>query len=240
MDEAEAYNAAGNAAYGAGDFPTATECYVEAITANGRVAKYRTNLCNAMLKRGIAYYKALVLEQIGKFPEELAACEEGLRIHRHHADLESLQSRVHEKLRLAASAATSRAVVYMATVRDDMGHERAFRFEHSVDASRLARAQNDSNERVLIMQEVVMQNYVQMMLAQPWMCVSCQCLRGVQQRATKLPLHPLCYLHNAEPSVHDAGPTPTCSSQGCAAYATEKAREMVALGTRDAMRATWR
>jgi tetratricopeptide (TPR) repeat protein len=104
MDEAEAYNAAGNEYYNQGDFVKASELYFGAVKVNGKVAKYRTNLCNALLKRGrpeealeeaaaaIAvdgswpkghYFKALAYEEMCDLPKALAACEEGLRIHRY-------------------------------------------------------------------------------------------------------------------------------------------------------------
>jgi tetratricopeptide (TPR) repeat protein len=103
MDEAEAHNAAGNDAFNAGNYQKASELYFAAVKANGKIAKYRTNLCNALLKRGkpaeaveeaaaaVAvdaswpkghYYKALAYEALCKLPEALAACEDGLRIHR--------------------------------------------------------------------------------------------------------------------------------------------------------------
>ena len=50
--EAESINAAGNAAFNAGNFTKATQLYFEAVKADGQVAKYRTNLCNALLKSG--------------------------------------------------------------------------------------------------------------------------------------------------------------------------------------------
>jgi tetratricopeptide (TPR) repeat protein len=104
MDKAEAHNAAGNDAFNAGDLQRASDLYFEAVKANGKVAKYRTNLCNALIKRGrpaealeeaaaaVAvdgswpkghYFKALAFEQLCQLPEALAACEEGLRIHRY-------------------------------------------------------------------------------------------------------------------------------------------------------------
>lgn len=49
---AEAHNAAGNEAFNAGDFPKAVTLYYEAVKADGKVAKYRTNLANALLKSG--------------------------------------------------------------------------------------------------------------------------------------------------------------------------------------------
>lgn len=49
---AEAHNSAGNDAFNAGDFPKAVTLYYEAVKADGTVAKYRTNLCNALLKSG--------------------------------------------------------------------------------------------------------------------------------------------------------------------------------------------
>ncbi len=52
MAEAESHNAAGNEAFKAGDFARATEQYFKAVQADGTVAKYRTNLCNALLKAG--------------------------------------------------------------------------------------------------------------------------------------------------------------------------------------------
>lgn len=103
MAAAEAHNAEGNAAFKAGDFVKAKELYFKAVQADGTVAKYRTNLCNALLKCGdpgmaveeaaaaIAvdgswvkgyYFKALALEELGDNARALAACEEGLHIHR--------------------------------------------------------------------------------------------------------------------------------------------------------------
>jgi tetratricopeptide (TPR) repeat protein len=100
---AEAHNAAGNDAFNAGDFSKASDLYFAAVKANGTVAKYRTNLCNALLKCGRAamaveeaaaaiavdgtwskgyYYKAVALEELGEIARALAACEEGLHIHR--------------------------------------------------------------------------------------------------------------------------------------------------------------
>lgn len=52
MAHAEAHNAAGNEAFKAGDFPTAAELYFKAVEGDGTVAKYRTNLANALLKSG--------------------------------------------------------------------------------------------------------------------------------------------------------------------------------------------
>lgn len=49
---AEAHNAAGNDAFNAGDFTKAVIHYYEAVKADGQVAKYRTNLANALLKCG--------------------------------------------------------------------------------------------------------------------------------------------------------------------------------------------
>jgi hypothetical protein len=49
---AEAHNAAGNDAFNAGNFPKAVTHYYEAVKADGKVAKYRTNLANALLKSG--------------------------------------------------------------------------------------------------------------------------------------------------------------------------------------------
>jgi tetratricopeptide (TPR) repeat protein len=103
MDKAEAHNTAGNDAFNAGNFQQAAELYFAAVKANGEVAKYRTNLCNALLKRGKAaealeeaaaavavdaswpkghYFKAVAHEALFELPKALAACEEGLRIHR--------------------------------------------------------------------------------------------------------------------------------------------------------------
>jgi tetratricopeptide (TPR) repeat protein len=100
---AEAFNAAGNLAFKSGDYQTASALYSQAVEVDGKVAKYHTNLCNALLKRGKLfeailqaaaattadsswvkgyYYKALALEQALKLPEALAACQEGLHIHR--------------------------------------------------------------------------------------------------------------------------------------------------------------
>lgn len=100
---AEAHNAAGNDAFNAGDFSKATELYFAAVKADGSIAKYRTNLCNALLKCGRAamaveeaaaaiavdgtwpkgyYYKAVALEELGEVAKAMAACEEGLHIHR--------------------------------------------------------------------------------------------------------------------------------------------------------------
>lgn len=52
MADAEAHNASGSEAFKAGDFPRATELYFKAVEADGTVAKYRTNLSNALLKSG--------------------------------------------------------------------------------------------------------------------------------------------------------------------------------------------
>lgn len=49
---AEAHNVAGNEAFNAGDFARAAELYFQAVEADGAVAKYRTNLANALLKCG--------------------------------------------------------------------------------------------------------------------------------------------------------------------------------------------
>jgi tetratricopeptide (TPR) repeat protein len=101
--EAEALNAEGNTAFNAGDFVKAKELYFKAVQTDGKVAKYRTNLCNALLRSGdpgmaveeaaaaIAvdgtwvkgyYFKALALEELGDTAWALATCEEGLHIHR--------------------------------------------------------------------------------------------------------------------------------------------------------------
>lgn len=103
MAAAEARNAEGNTAFKAGDFIKAKQLYFKAVQADGTVAKYRTNLCNALLKCGdpgmaveeaaaaVAvdptwvkgyYFKALALEELGDNTQALAACEEGLHIHR--------------------------------------------------------------------------------------------------------------------------------------------------------------
>ncbi|WIA28873.1 hypothetical protein OEZ86_011398 [Tetradesmus obliquus] len=256
MDEAEAHNAAGNDAFNAGNYIKASELYFEAVKANGKVAKYRTNLCNALMKRGrpaealeeaaaaIAvdggwpkghFYKALALEQLCKLPEALAACEKGLRLHRHNAPLEDMHSRLQkqkreleqQQQRLAAGAVEQRTVVYAATVRDGAGHERAFRYEHQVDSARLARAAADKAEATRIIQEVAMPHYHEMLQAQPWLCVGCQLQDGKRQRATKLFLHPMSYLTKPQPLVYDMGPTPACGSQACATYATQMAQQIV-------------
>lgn len=49
---AEAHNIAGTEAFNAGDFAKATQLYFQAVEADSSVAKYRTNLCNALLKCG--------------------------------------------------------------------------------------------------------------------------------------------------------------------------------------------
>jgi hypothetical protein len=58
--------------------------------------------------------------------------------------------------------------------------------------------------------------------------VGCQLQQGKEQRATKLFLHPMSYLHKPQPMVYDMGPTPACGSQECATYATKMAQEMMA------------
>jgi hypothetical protein len=75
-----------------------------------------------------------------------------------------------------------------------------------------------------------------MLQAQPWICMSCNHQHGVQQPATKLLLHVMSYLRNPGVPLVVDGPTPACSSEACAQYLTEKAREMAELGVQDAQR----
>jgi hypothetical protein len=68
-----------------------------------------------------------------------------------------------QQQRLAAGAVEQRTVMYAATVRDAAGHEQAFRFEHQVDSSRLARVKSDKAEATRIIQEVTMPHYREML-----------------------------------------------------------------------------
>lgn len=103
IDLSEARNLEGNAAFAAGDYAKAAAAYVEAVKANGKVAKYRTNLANTLLELGRTsealeeaaaavavdptwpkgfLFKAVAHEHLGNVQQALVVCEEGLKIHR--------------------------------------------------------------------------------------------------------------------------------------------------------------
>lgn len=61
-----------------------------------------------------------------------------------------------------------RTVTYRAFVRDAVGHEQSFKFEHLIDSRRLAAAADDKAVEVAIMSEVSVPHHVEMMLVGCW------------------------------------------------------------------------
>lgn len=52
MDQAATLNAAGNEPFRAGHYPKAADLYEKEVAADGKGAKYRTNLAKALIKSG--------------------------------------------------------------------------------------------------------------------------------------------------------------------------------------------
>jgi hypothetical protein len=99
-------------------------------------------------------------------------------------------------------------LLYQPKIRDWDGKEASFTFKHSITQSTLETAIGNRDSAVILAEEVA-GTYVDELLAdRPWRCCNCGA------KATRLFLHPVPYLHLAQPTIADM-PGPVCPSKYC-------------------------
>lgn len=99
-------------------------------------------------------------------------------------------------------------VVYEANIRDWDGHNTSCTFEHHVPHETFEQAVAQPQVARALAQDIASQHYDELFTDRHWRCCNCG------GKATRLILHPLPYLHLAQPTIADM-PGPVCPSSYC-------------------------